>query len=271
MSDMLSSPLLLRKIMMQLIFPPGGIIIAIFIIYLLFLFNRKRLATYFTILLIFFLFLFSSWFGEYILLQPLEDDYSALQEISNDNLKLSNPVIVVLGGGLVEDSLAEKSGKTEISEVTLARLFGAYGIYREIQCPVWVSGGSVPGYSGGVPSAEIMEEVLIEMGVPPDDIFQENESRTTFENAIFTIEEIKQQGYQEVILVTSALHMRRSVQSFENNEVTIIPAPVNYLFENTQPGLLNILPNRFSWDYNLRALHEWIGLLYYKIVLSLEY
>lgn len=267
MSDMLSSPLLLRKIMMQLIFPPGGIIIAIFIIFLLFLFNRKKLATFLTILLIFFLFLFSSWFGEYILLRPLEDDYSTLQEIeiSNDNLKFSNPVIVVLGGGLVEDSLAEKTGKTEIGEVTLARLYGAYVIYQEIQCPIWVSGGSVPGYSGDVPSAEIMEEVLIKIGVPPDDIFQENESRTTFENAILTIENIKQQGYQEVILVTSALHMRRSVQSFENNEVTIIPAPVNYLFENTQPGLLNIFPNRFSWDYNLRAFHEWIGLLYYKI------
>jgi len=116
-----------------------------------------------------------------------------------------------------------------------------------------------------------MEEVLIEMGVPPDDVFQESESRTTYENALFAIEEIRQQGYQEIILVTSALHMRRSVQSFENNEVTIIPAPVNYLFENTQPGLLNILPNRFSFDHNLRALHEWIGLLYYKIVLSLEY
>src|SRR6056297_3432694 len=206
-SDMLSSPLLLRKIMMQLIFPPGGIILAIFLIFLLFLFNRKKLATFLTIFLIFSLFLFSSWFGEYILLRSLEDDYSALQEISNDNLNLSNPVIVVLGGGLVEDSLAEKTGKNEIGEVTLARLFGAYVLYQKIQCPIWVSGGSVPGYSGDVPSAEIMEEVLIEMGVPPDDVFQESESRTTYENALFTIEEIRQQGYQEIILVTSALHM----------------------------------------------------------------
>ncbi len=266
MSDMLILQLLLRKILMQFIFPPGGIIIAIFLIFLFFLFNRKKLAIFLTIFLIFFLFLISSWFGEYIFLRPLEDDYSTLQEISNDNLILSNPVIVVLGGGLTEDTLAEKTGKTEVGEVTLARLYGAYGIYREIQCPVWVSGGNVPGYSGDVPSAEIMEEVLIKMGVPPDDIFQESESRTTYENAIFTIEKIKQQRYQEVILVTSALHMRRSVKIFGNNEVVIIPAPVNFIFENSKPGILNILPNRFSLDYNLRALHEWIGLLYYKII-----
>jgi len=179
---------------MQLIFPPGGIILAIFLIFLLFLFNKKKLANFLTILLIFFLFLFSSWFGEYILLRPLEDDYSTLQKILNDNLNLANPVIVVLGGGLVENSLAEKTGKPEIGEVTLARLYGAYGIYREIQCPIWVSGGSVPGYSGNVPSAEIMEEVLIKMGVSPNNIFQESESRTTYENAIFTIEEIRKQG-----------------------------------------------------------------------------
>ncbi len=265
MSDMLISPLLLRKIIMQFIFPPGGIILAVLLISLLFLINRKKLATCLTIFLVFFLFLFSSWFGEYILLRPLEDDYSALQEIPNDNLNLSNPAIVVLGGGLIEDSLAEKTGKTEIGEVTLARLYGAYGIYQEIKCPIWVSGGRVPGYSGDVPSAEIMEEVLTKMGVSPNNIFQESDSRTTFENAIFTIEEIKQQGYQEIILVTSALHMRRSVQSFENSEITIIPAPVNYLFENTKPGILNILPNGSSWNHNLRALHEWIGLLYYRI------
>lgn len=268
MLDMLSSPLLLRKIIMQIVFPPGSIILAVFLISILFLFNRKKLATFFSIFLIFFLFLLSSWFGEYILLRPLEDDYVRLQEELKNNLNLSNPVIVVLGGGLIENSLAEKTGKTEIGEVTLARLYGAYGIYREIQCPIWVSGGSVPGYSGDVPSAEIMEEVLIKMGIPPNNIFQESESRTTFENALLTIKEIKEEGYQEIILVTSALHMRRSVQSFENSEITIIPAPVNYLFENTQPGLLNILPNRFSFDHNLRALHEWIGLLYYKIVLS---
>jgi len=252
---MLSSPLLLRKIMMQFVFPPGSIILAVLLIYLLFLFNRKRLATCLTIFLVFFLFLFSSWLGEYILLRPLEDDYSALQEISNDKLNLSHPVMVVLGGGLIEDSLAEKTGKTEIG----------YGIYKKIKCPIWVSGGTVPGSGGETTSADVMEQVLLELGIPPGDIYKEGQSRTTFENAVLTLEEIKQQGYQEMILVTSAVHMRRSVRSFENDEVMIIPAPVNYLFENARAGILNILPNGISWDHNSRALHEWVGLLYYRL------
>lgn len=267
MSDIMIPQLLLRKILIQLIFPPNGIILIILLICFLFILNKKRQAVFLTILLVFFIFFLSSWFGEYIFLRTLEDDYTSLslQKTADNNLNLSNPVIVVPGGGLIENSLAEKNGKNEVAEITLARLYGAYSVYKIIKCPIWVSGGSVPGYSDNVSDAEIMAEVLINMGVSPNNIFQEGKSRTTFENAIFTIKEIKQQGYKEIILVTSALHMRRSVQVFKNNEIAIIPAPVNFVFENIKPGILDILPNRFSWDHNLRALHEWIGLLYYKI------
>ncbi len=259
------NPLLLRKIIMQWIFPPGGIIIAVLLIFSLFLLDRKKIAIFLSVLLIFLLYLFSSWFGEYILLKPLEDDYTYLQETQMDNLNLTNPIIVVLGGGIVEDSLAEGKVSTEVGEVTLARLYGAYRIYKNLECPVWVSGGTVPGFSGNIPAADVMGEVLVELGISREDIYNETQSRTTFENAHFTIEQIKQQGYHEIILVTSAVHMRRSAQVFENSDITIIPAPVNYLFENSRPGILDILPNRFSWDHNLRALHEWIGLLYYRI------
>lgn len=266
MSDMLISPLLMRKIIMQFLFPPGGVIIAILLVLLLFLFNRKTLATCFTIFLVFFLFLLSSWIGEYLLLRPLEDDYSPLQETIRDNLNLSNPLIVVLGGDLVEDDLSEEGGKTGIGEVTLMRVYGAYRIYNEIKCPILVSGGTVPGSGGEVPSAEVMEKVLLELGISSGNVMKEVQSRTTFENAKLTLENIKQQDYQEIILVTSAVHMRRAVQSFQNHAIVIIPAPVNYLFENIQPGILNILPNGSSWDHNLRALHEWVGFLYYRLL-----
>lgn len=262
---MLISPLLIRKIIIQLVFPPGGVIIAVLLILLLFRWNRKRLATFLTVVLVLSLYLFSSWFGETILLKPLEDDYPSWQEMPGSSLNLSRPVMVVLGGGLVEDSLSAGEGKAEISEITLARLYGAWLIWREIKCPVWVSGGSVPGSGRETPSADIMEQVLLELGIPSGDIYKEGLSRTTFENAGLTLEEIRKQGYKEIILVTSAVHMRRSVLSFENDEITVIPAPVDYLFENTRPGLLNLLPNGISFDYNLRALHEWIGLLYYRL------
>ncbi len=260
---MLNSSLLIRKIFMQLIFPPGGIILALLVIIIFLIFNKKKLASIVSFLLIAFLLFLSSWWGEYFLVKPLEDDYPFLQKETLETISLTNPLIVVLGGAVVEKSL---SGKTEIGNTTLSRLYGAYQIYQEITCPIWVSGGNVPGYSADTPASKIMLEILISLGIPADDIFIEDQSRTTMENALFALEEIKKQGYQEIILVTSATHMHRSVHSFENEEIKIIPAPVDYAFENTTPKILNILPNRYSWNNNLNALHEWIGLLYYKII-----
>ena len=251
---------------MQWIFPPGGVIITVLLIFLFFHLGRKKIAACLTVCFLFFLFLFSTWFGEYILLRPLEDDYISFPAMSFDNSEFSKPIIVVLGGGLVENSLAESTGGTEIGEITLSRIYGAYRIYKILECPLWVSGGNVPGYSGDKPATDIMEQVLIELGVPLLVVYKESQSRTTLENAEFTLDELKQKGYQEIILVTSAVHMRRSVQVFENDVIRIIPAPVNYLFENSKPGILKIISNRFSWDYNLRALHEWVGLFYYKLL-----
>jgi hypothetical protein len=102
MSNMLISPLLFRKIIVQLIFPPGGMIIAILLIGLLFLSNKKKLATVLMLFLLFPLYLFSSWFGEYILLRSLEDDYDFLQKNTIEIMQLSNPVLVVLSGGIAE-------------------------------------------------------------------------------------------------------------------------------------------------------------------------
>jgi uncharacterized SAM-binding protein YcdF (DUF218 family) len=263
---MLDLLLLFRKIIMQLIFPPGGIIIFLLLICLLIVLNRKKIATCLFVFLIFVLFLLSSWLGEYILLRPLEDNYNSFNSRYHNNIRFSSPIIVVLGGGIIENSVSGQDGKTDIGEVTLARLYGAYNIYREIQCPILVSGGSVPGHSGNIPAAQVMHEVLINFGVPGDEIYQEGESRTTIENATYTIKQIKTYGHDVIILVTSAVHMRRSVEAFKNDEVHVIPAPVNYLFENTKPGILNILPNEVSWDHNLRAIHEWIGLIFYKLL-----
>ncbi|MDD4765432.1 MAG: hypothetical protein PHS39_06185, partial [Atribacterota bacterium] len=117
MSNILISPLLFRKIIMQLVFPPGGIILSILLIGVLFLCNKKKIATILMLFLMIFLYLLSSWFGEYIFLRPLEDDYGFLQENTMEDMNLANPVLVVLSGGITEESL---SGKAEIGEITLA-------------------------------------------------------------------------------------------------------------------------------------------------------
>jgi len=264
---MINSTILFRKILISWLFPPGIIIIAILLLSLLFIFNKKKIATFLTLFLIAILFLLSSWLGEYILVKPLEDDYIFSPPILSDNYNLSNPIIVVLAGDMVNGSFKASEGNAEIGEVTLSRLVGAYFLYLKINCPFLVSGGTVPGFSGDIPAADVMQQFLIDLGVPEEDIYTETQSRSTIENATFTMDMIRKQNFQEVILVTSAIHMPRAMFAFQNSDIPVIPYPVNFLYENISPGLLNIFPNRSSWEHNLRALHEWVGLLYYKLLI----
>lgn len=258
--------LLWRKALMLWLFPPGIIIITVLLLYILLIFKKKKIATLFMVILIAFMFLFSSWLGEYLLLKPLEEKYSFRQDLSRESSDLTNRVMVVLSGGFITGNLSKDMYNTEAGEITLARLIGAYLLYKEIGCPILVSGGPIPGASGNLTAADIMEELLINLGVSPLDIIKEGHSRTTMENAVFSLELLKEYAFQEIILVTSAVHMPRAMMVFQNKKIGIVPAPVNFLYENIQPDILNIFPNRSSWEHNLRALHEWAGLLYYKII-----
>jgi uncharacterized SAM-binding protein YcdF (DUF218 family) len=262
--------LFLRKIIEQFVFPPGLFLVIIFLIFLFSLFKKRKTVLWISFLFLIFIYFFSSWIGEFVFLKPLEESYppfncqSGLTKL--DGLK--NPVIVILAGGMVEESPAGGSFGAEIGEVTLARLYGGFKIYQKRNCDIWVSGGIAPGDNRQVPIAKVMKEVLISWGVKPNKIILEEKSRTTLENAEYTLEKLKEKRYQEIILVTSALHIKRSVQSFQNKWLKIIPAPVNYIFEKSPVNIINYFPNRESLDHNSRALHEWIGIIYYGLGLK---
>lgn len=262
MSDSL---FLLQKILVQGIFPPGIIIILIILLYALLIFQKKKIATILTLFLVISLFLLGSWYGEYFLLRPLENKYTSGANIAGYLFNLSKPIIVVLSGNGNNVNQSTGSNNGEVGEITQSRLLGAYFLYQETHFPVLVSGGIAPGCSGDIASADQMERFLVKLGIPVQDIMKENRSGTTMENAIFVLDLMRTHHFEQAILVTSAVHMTRAMLAFQNDSIKVIPAPVNFLYENINPGILATLPNRSSWEHNLRALHEWAGIIYYKM------
>lgn len=182
--------------------------------------------------------------------------------------------IVVLGGG-TESYGAPRSG-VELNGAG-DRLIQAARLYREgVSSTLLLSGGNIT-WLGGRPStpAEEMKEILVFMGIPEEALVLQTKSQNTQEDALYSAEILRSRGIDEVILVTSAAHMPRSVGLFEKQGIKVIPAPADfnvpdYEWEDLWHGsaasqIINFLPNAGSLSQTTSSLKEYIGLLVYKL------
>jgi uncharacterized SAM-binding protein YcdF (DUF218 family) len=109
-----------------------------------------------------------------------------------DSGSVQADVLVVLGGGTSAHERPEQA----------AKLFKEHAAPRIILT--------------GAGDDEINHWILITNGIPADAIQVENQSRTTRENAEFTISMLHAQGAHRVILITSWYHSRRALETFEH-------------------------------------------------------
>jgi len=91
----------------------------------------------------------------------------------------------------------------------------------------------------------------------------EGRSRNTQENARFTLEMVKPKAGERWLLVTSALHMPRSVGCFRNVGFEVDAYPVGWRTSGRADLLL--LNGRISDGliHTDAAVREWVGLLVY--------
>ncbi len=125
------------------------------------------------------------------------------------------------------------------------------------------SGGNPHPHRPMVPGGEAMRDHLIALGVPADRILVETESTTTRDEALIVDRILKAQGIEQVILVTSETHMRRSLGVFRSVGITAIPAiALEFLREEATWGDL-LLPSQGGIDLGSENIHELLGLTYY--------
>ncbi len=119
-----------------------------------------------------------------------------------------------------------------------------------------------------------MSELIETMGVPKTVILQDPISRNTHENAVNTKQIMDSQGIKRILLVTSAMHMPRSLMIFKKVGVEAIPAPTDFLssqqniqeMSNTTEGkILNALPEAERLRNTTRALKEYVGIFFYRL------
>ena len=163
--------------------------------------------------------------------------------------------IVALGGAMRAATLSQPlPGLTAASD----RVWHAARLYNAGKAPLLVlSGGTDPSVNL-TSEAEAMRVLLHDLGVPDAAMLLEGNSRTTQENARLTAALLQQRGIDHIILVTSAMHMRRALAHFEAAGLRVTPAATDHA-ANPVPGLLVWLPDAGALDKSGRGLKELVG------------
>ncbi|NOG60299.1 MAG: YdcF family protein [Proteobacteria bacterium] len=168
--------------------------------------------------------------------------------------------IVVLSGGSYAD--AKEFAKDTDGSITLQRNYYASFLYNQTGLPVLVTGGALQ--LGNNTEAAVMKETL-ENSFNVNVKWQENKSRNTAENAIYSVALLKDSNIDSVYLVTHAWHMPRSVMMFEQQGISVTPAPTVFTNDNEKFDLRDYIPSASALYQTRIAMHEYIGILWYKL------
>jgi len=128
-----------------------------------------------------------------------------------------------------------------------------------------IAGGNVFPQEGIRGEAYYIAQLLIEWGVPAEDILFEEKSRNTYQNAVFAKPLLQQNDLKSVLLVTSATHMPRAYAVFAKQEIDVIAAPTDYLItDNDNPRVFNWIPTASALSGTTWILKEYLGWWYYR-------
>jgi uncharacterized SAM-binding protein YcdF (DUF218 family) len=125
-------------------------------------------------------------------------------------------------------------------------------------CKIIASGGDTHGF--GTSEAELFGTQLRSLGVPPDDLLIEKRSQNTWQNAQFSAPFFEHRRFDQTFLVTSGVHLRRSLLYFSHFGIRAMPIRADY----GRPGT-PILPTAYNFFLTDLALHERIGIWRYYI------
>jgi uncharacterized SAM-binding protein YcdF (DUF218 family) len=220
--------------------------------------KRRMLGRFALFVGMFVLFVLSTKPASDLLLCSLQHQY----EVPSDEVLSTLDVVAVLGGGMNEFG---GFGKVpEPSGVAYSRVCNGVRVFKKSGAETLAFTGSGPE-PGAKSEAEVMQALALEFGVPGDRIVTETESLNTMENAALLAKALPSAQPRRIGLVTSALHMPRSVKVFRRYfpRDTIVPIPVNHLCFPDWGNPKSYIPSADTLARSSCAIHEWIGMIWY--------
>ena len=145
-------------------------------------------------------------------------------------------------------------------------------LYKAKKARKLIFTGGINPYSGDLtPRGDILIEKALSTGIPRNDLYTTKTVLNTYQEAKAIKNLIKEKinlGSKNVILVTTAFHMKRAKKVLERQGITVQPYPVDFKkinFKNTLANPLSWIPNASDLGKSSFAVREIIGRLYYRI------
>lgn len=191
------------------------------------------------------------------ILLKLEEKY---EMISDYNLQ-DGEVYILLGGGIIPATL-EGNIPNESANVRITKTVQYYNKYPK---KIYISGG-MP-LQDKESESSVYKKEMVALGVPADDIIIEEGSKTTQENALFIKKMLEEEKITKAVLITSANHMPRGMNTFVKNieGVTFYPAPCNFIASQEKQKIFAYIPKYENFKKFKTILWENVGILYYRI------
>jgi uncharacterized SAM-binding protein YcdF (DUF218 family) len=204
-------------------------------------------------------FAISSEAGARVLARTLTGGYQPLTSAAQAR---GARVVVVLGSGSVNLRASARQLPMVTFEAGL-RVLEAARLFDLLDGPTIIaSGGITERDSAAAPESEALRRALIDVGVRGDRILLESESKNTRDEAVVVKRMLAERGVTDFVLVTSPLHMRRSMLAFEQQGMHPIASPSQLMSERSEPGNL-LLPNELSLRVSDAVVYEWLARAYY--------
>ena len=244
----------INKIVGFLVSPIGGAIAGGVVAVVCARLGRKRLAKWIGVLTVAWLWLWSTPIMTWVVGVPLEREFLVDGRVPTVESFPDADVVVLLGGSMgIETNLSPYaemwSGADRVWQT--ARLYKAGKAQQVIATGNGARDSTLP--------------LLKDFGVPSECIMFHN-ARNTEEEA----KNINKMGYQRVLLVTSAWHMKRARLMFTkfapDIEVACAPADFENSIVAARPfSFSDFLPDPGVFMGNSVALHEWVGIVGYRL------
>ncbi len=246
----------LSKFLWFLVDPGNLLLICMIIVMILSLLRRLKLVIIFLGSVIFSLCFIILFPLDNLLIRDLENRFT-----NSKRLPAKVDGVIVLGG-TVDQFISASRGKISING-SVERIFEfarLSKLYPNAKL-VFTGGSGVIGKQY-LKEADFIKPIFESLSINTKKIIYENNSRNTYENAVFSKKIVKPTPREKWILITSAFHMPRAVGVFRASGWNVIPFPVDYMTEKSF---------KFNPSLNLRnslngvslVLHEWLGLLFY--------